>query len=247
MLMRHRWIHGRLPLVLGVVALISTACGGGDDATDDTTGDSVGAESTVDQSQEGSVQDAVEPASDGGDSKPASDGGDGGCSVDVSGDVTASWTGPDDISSVGSDYWMSDDELREAYETFALDDDPPFDEARTTGQPIFTILLLNCAGDDGNSVSLYASDASSYADVPEAAGTYPLVGGIDPPPATFSALFSLELGDDSLFRTDDAGGSVDITEWTDDRLSGTFQFGIVETFSDAPRAATVTGTFHFTN
>lgn len=85
------------------LALLVFACGGDDD--DDDSGG--GSETTATVASEGDDDDG----DDGDDGGSSASNGDG-CHVDVTGDIEASWNGPDDLAAIGTDYWYTNEELQ---------------------------------------------------------------------------------------------------------------------------------------
>jgi hypothetical protein len=263
---------------LAIVAIVGVfgACGGDDDAAETTAPagdvtettdatDSIGASDSTDStaateppaSDETSVP-ATEPPSD-ETSVPATEpeteaSGDAGCHVDVTGGLEASWDGPDDDAAVTTDYWYSEAELLQQVEIFAEEGTDPEAELATkleTGEPIFSLLLMNCPGPDGGALTFTHSSATTRATLPMGPGTYPLggglVGGEEGPAGTMSVLVVMpgEAEADSVWMPE-GEGTFEITRWDNSGIEGSFSFGVAQSFVDPPRQATVNGTFAFT-
>ncbi len=172
-------------------------------------------------------------------------GGDvGGCAVDVSGDLETGWTGPDNVSTFTTDYWYTVDELRQQFEFFSDPEGETFEEIMEREGQVATFFLFNCQGDEGQLVSLSVSGDATRPVFPIGPGVYAITSGFfasaESGPDEFSMLFAT--GDDDVWGLD-VSGTITISQWTTSHLVGSYTFGAVETFVDAPRRATVTGTF----
>jgi hypothetical protein len=215
------------------LALAAAACGGGDDDTGSPFGGNV-------------------PGDSGKVTPGANIKGKGECEVKVAGDVQASWKGDGGVDAVGSDYWLSDDELRKALEFLATGTGEAkkkeVDEAMKK-DPRFFILLINCAETAGEGiVSLSPSNDSKYSDIPFGPGEYTIasagaLGGAENP-KEFGALFSG--GGDDLWKVVERG-SLKITKWDSSGIRGSFNFKVEEAFAEGttPKNASVEGTFDF--
>ena len=182
-------------------------------------------------------------ACEGGD---ASSSAEGECSVEVSGTLSDSWTSEQRSDSVVSDYWEDEEFLANYYEFLDNGTDrPSFEEVQESGEPILAALIFNC-NNDANTLQLSAPDGTTLHDIPYGPGSYPIALNQTDPGARFTPAFTLEAEDDPIWRLSDDGGTLEIEEWTDNQLTGTFTFEIDDSFSnDNPRTATVTGTFDF--
>jgi len=184
--------------------------------------------------------------------------GPGSCQVDVTGDVTVSYKGQGGASAVGSDYWLTDDEIRSAVSMVTglgskasdAEKKKAVDEAMQK-DPRLYLLILNCVSGSGagkNLLSLMPSSDSKYADVPFKPGQYTipsggLLGGAAKP-GEFSVLFAL--GDDSYRVTQD--GKLNITKFDKSGIAGTFNFTAEQGFTDQGAKAkkiSVSGQFDF--
>lgn len=263
--MRYRAGTTRLATGLAAAALALAACGGDDDDTAADRIEEAVADGELDSEEMADIAEDV--ANDVADDAGNGDGGDdvagdddideqvdemlagddeyGSCSATVSGDVSAEWTGNGGAAAVGTDYWYTEDELREQYEFFG-DESRSFDDVYASGEPITALLLLNC-GTSAPSVSFYPSNATTKDHVPFGPGSYEIAGGgdilgsADAEPGVFTALLSLD--DDAVWGS--TGGTFEITEWNAEHIAGTFSFGITEGFADPARTAQVDGTFDF--
>src|SRR3972149_7907970 len=61
----------------------------------------------------------------------------GGCTVEVTGDVSTSWTGPNDVSAFTTDYWYTEDELEQQFGIFGDPTAGTFEEVFGPGGPVF--------------------------------------------------------------------------------------------------------------
>ncbi|MEK7252005.1 MAG: hypothetical protein AAB198_01945 [Actinomycetota bacterium] len=172
---------------------------------------------------------------------------DGGCAVEATGTDPISWTGPNDISAFTTDYWYTEDELRQQWEFVGDPTLGAFEERIASGLPVFTFFLFNCQGTEQALVSLYVSDATTRTDFPLGPGTYPIragfFGGGDLGPAEFAVIFSPNATEVWGF---DGEGVLNITEWSGERVVGNFAFNVVEQFSDTPGSVSVLVSFEMT-
>ncbi len=171
----------------------------------------------------------------------------GGCTVEVTGDVTTSWTGPNDLSAFTTDYWYTEEELEQQFGMFGDTTEGTFDEVLAAGGQIFTFFLFNCSGPNGELVNLSVSTNATRADFPFGPGTYAITGGMfsgDEMGANeFSMLFAIN--DTDVWGLDGTG-TVTIASWDGSRLTGTFAFDAAESFVTTPRHLSVSGAFEVT-
>jgi hypothetical protein len=231
----------RLPidaLFVALFGLLAMSCGG-----DDSTGNPVLPGQPTSAAKAGDV--AVKT-------------GPGSCQVDVTGDVTVSFKGQGGQSAVGSDYWLSDDDLRTALSAVAnisnkgsdAEKKKSVDEAMKKDPRLF-LLILNCisgSGDSKDTISMLPSGDSKYADVPFKPGSYTIKSGSHltsaEKPGDFSALMSLSKV--SYLVSQD--GKLNITKFDKSGIAGTFTFGGEQGFADQgakPKKISVSGKFDF--
>jgi len=231
-------------LVLGLLAVsllaLAVACGGGGDDDDGGSSGPGGALGGGNGSGSGS----------GSNSSVGSGGGSGGsCSVKLTGDVSGDFKGTGDSGSVGTDYWLTDDELRQALTFLQQGSDAEkkkkVDEEMAK-DPRFFLLILNCEADKV-SISLLPSGDSKYKDLPfKKAGEYPIpaggpLGGAAKP-GEFNVLVTI---DDNPYQVTQAG-SLKISKFDETGIAGTFQFGVQEAFSEGTaKKAQVSGQFSY--
>ncbi len=264
--MRTRWLAA-----LAIVGVLG-ACGGDDaadttDAPADVTEAPGATDSTAAASDSSDAADSTEPpttdetsapetdATSAPTTEPAADAsGDRGCHVDVTGGLEVSWDSPDDNAAITTDYWYSEEELLQQIEFLAEEGTDPATElanALETGEPIFSLLLMNCSEPDGGSLSFTHSSATTRSAMPMAAGSYPISGGFlsgaDSPSGTISVLVVMpgEAEADAIW-VPEGEGTFEITSWDNAAIEGTFTFPVAESLVDAPRQATVNGTFAYT-
>lgn len=141
-----------LTLVIAIVFMV-TACNG---ATTDTDGsspsESSGGSQTsqTDDSLAGGA-DTTEAATETTEtSAPVSGGGDGGeCTINVSGDLEETIVYPQSAFTFASDYWASEEELREVIEFFGEDNSGgSYEEIVASGEPILGWFMFNCVDPD---------------------------------------------------------------------------------------------------
>ena len=179
--------------------------------------------------------------------------GKGECEVTVTGDVETSWEADGGADAVGSDYWLSDDELRTALEFLASgsgdEKKKEVDEAMKA-DPRFFILLVNCIPDDETkgSLTLSPSSEAKYGDIPFKPGDYVIaqggVFGSAEDPKEFSVLLSTD--EESVWKVSE-DGTLKITKWDNSGLKGNFSFKAEEAFAAGatPKKISVSGSFDF--
>jgi hypothetical protein len=188
---------------------------------------------------------------------PVTTSGEGTCDVKIGGDVTKSFTVKGDKATVGTDYWMADDELRDKLKALAKlanphlsDDQVQRDvDRRMHSDPRQYSLVLNCTGNANAgeaAITLLPANASTYADVPFGPKTYTIpAGGVlggGQKPGEFSVLFTLG---DGIFNITESG-TLKVTRFDKGTIAGTFSFKVTEAFSlGTPRTVTVVGTFEY--
>ena len=148
--------------------------------------------------------------------------------------------------SAGSEYWLTDDELRSALSTFArlggdkLSKDQverKVDEGMKA-DPRLWLLLINCSTDDGF-LNLSASKDSKSKDIPFGPHTY--VISTDPKAGEFSKMLSTKKGKHVSYSLA-APGKLDITKFDATGITGTFTF---EAQAGESQRVTVNGSFDF--
>lgn len=237
--MLKRLVSSALPIALGAALLLTSACGGDDDdASPDPAGpDGAGA---------GAQQTAAAELEGDPDL--------GACAVTFTGDTQVEISGDGGPAAAGTDYWLSDDELRQVVEQLARvtsadktdeEIEREVDETMASSEPKLFVLILNCSDreDSDRSISILASGSSTYDDIPFGAGTYPIPASSgESKPGTFSVLFNI---DEKPYRVS-SDGELDITKFDASGIAGTFSFRAEEMFA-TPDAKTISvdGSFDF--
>ncbi|MEX2081777.1 MAG: hypothetical protein WEC33_09195 [Dehalococcoidia bacterium] len=248
-------LYLRLLLALFVLPLGAAffACGGGDG--DDGQGDPAG--NGDDDDGDGGNGDGDDDDGENGDGEQ----GRGACNVTVSGDIETTFVAPGGAAALGTDYWLSEDQLRSALEFLyefegGLSEDEQEAEVdrlveEFPGDEVLVyIFLMNCDEPDGeNYIGLFPGPDATYADVPFGPATYTIAAGglfgADAGPDEFGALITIqdEDGEQVSFAVSEPG-TLMIEEWDDDHVAGTFTFRAEEVLADAePREIEVTGNF----
>jgi hypothetical protein len=175
------------------------------------------------------------------------------CEVHVTGAQTVDIVGTrprgrqDGKISAGSEYWMTDDELRRALATFVRiggnkptkeEIDRKVDEGMKK-DPRLWLLLMNCSTDDGF-LNLSASNSSRSSDIPFGPHTYVIAS--DPKAGQFSAMFSIQQAKHTSYHLA-APGKLEIAKFDATGITGTFGFE-AETH-DKTQRVTVKGSFDF--
>jgi hypothetical protein len=227
-------------VVLG--ALVLAACGG-----DDDEGDAAPVSSTEEEEADAGDAGTADPGDDAADDDAGDDSAgddeadltvpqfdvvnDGTCSVSVTGDKQAEWTGGGTIADVLVSYWLTEE------------------EAEFLGDDAFTI-LFNCTGPSGDSISIFNGQGGTADNIPQAPGSYPLQGGFAEG-AVFASLLTLTDSETNWGITDE-GGTLEITRFDDERIAGTFTASMEDTLAElsgeeSEGAIVVTGSFDFPN
>ena len=211
---------------------------GGDPAADSTTSPSVD-----------TTAKSVDP---GGTSDEATTGA-GRCTISVSGDIEIEETFDQNIYSIVTDYWITEEEARDSFEFLQEEGSTETYEDRVaSGKPIVNLFSFSCGAGPGAtpSVLAYVTDATTRNDFPMASGTYPVhgstLGGDHDGPAALS-LANLFVEDEAVFRPVPQSGALDIETWDQSRLAGTLTFDAEEMDlgSGGDRSVSVTVDFDF--
>jgi len=180
---------------------------------------------------------------------PAAPPADDRCEITVEGDLTAKGESPGGPMAVGSDYWMSDAEIKEAVKAMAgaLGGGKPVDlDAELKKDPRIYTLLINCATPRAK-ISIGPSMGSKYADVPFGPKKYKIAAPKGEQPGLMTTLTTFE-GDTGVWVVD-GEGELDVSKFDKTGIAGSFSYGLAEaTFGDkskTPRKVKVTGKFAF--
>jgi hypothetical protein len=224
----------RLGAVVVLGSLLIAACGGGDsDSSSEpagTSGDG-GSGATTPVEDVAPADTAAEESDDAdvADVPAAPSSGDGSCDVKVSGDKQAEWSGGGTLADVGVSYWYSEAEKEIVGDAFGV--------------------ILNCVSDGVDSLSIVSGSTADEASIPQAPGTYQLTpdGGLSGSDQ-FAVLITLEESETN-WRVADPGGTLTITEFDDDSITGTFEFPMEDALAEfngtSEGTILVTGNFDF--
>jgi hypothetical protein len=214
------------------LTLTLAACGGDDSSTAASGSDPAG---TSASSDEGGATDGS--STEGSEAPEVTDsgGGDGGsCQVDVTGDVTASWSAGPSLSALETEYWLTPQEKEMFGEGFYF--------------------VVNCQGPGGDYFGLTAGQAGSTDTVAYGPASYTLSPsenvlagtGMDSP---LTVLLAFD-GDEGVWGVTEPG-VVEITEFDGDNIAGTVIFTasdmLAEMAGTPERTVQVTVTFDFDN
>lgn len=156
--------------------------------------------------------------------------GGGSCSVNVTGDVTTSWTEQQNQASVLVTYWLTSAQ-RTAVNLNA-------------GEENF---LFNCQS-SGGTLSLYSTSGTTSAQFPKGPGNYVIVAGgllAGGDPGQVDAV--VNIGKDTLWKVG-APGTVTVTTLDGHKFAGSFKFTIQKVGDDLQTVvanASISGTFDF--
>lgn len=189
----------------------------------------------------GSAEDPGSPPAAESDTDAGADTDLGSCNVTVTGDAELAIEKPAEPVPASSDYWLSEDEMRN--DTLDLVDD--VDERIAAGQQVVVLLQVSCGDPTGAaSVLLNTTDSTTRSDLPQGPGTYQLLDSLASPEPGIAA----GLTTDDPFNWQTLNGSIEITVWDDSHVAGAFEFeaeqaiGFVEDGAEQ-LTATVKGTF----
>lgn len=162
------------------------------------------------------------------------------CTVVITGDREETWTfdGLENRVGVATDYWFSDEAIREAVEELG----GSYDEFVEKGEPLVAFLGVYCSAstdpmDPGQGVDVRATNSTRAADLPMEPGIYPIVGGgtaIDEGPGGTMVADVTVVGDE-IYETVPDSGSLEITSWDIGGIEGSFSFASQEMFSENPK------------
>jgi len=228
-------------LRLGLACALLVACGGKKDAAPST-----GSATPTTTAAAAAGSSAAAPAAPAG--TPV-----GKCSFTTTGDMAvtveaiSTKSPPNGKAMATTDYWQTEDQLREALHVLAgLDSKKSKDqvdaevETNMKRDPRFMLLLINC-GSEAGSINFGPGKNSKYADVPFKAGKYALTG--DAKAGEIGAMINLRPpGKHQSFRISEPG-ELDLTKFDLTGLTGTFTFK-AKSF-DGKQAVEVRGSFDY--
>ena len=150
------------------------------------------------------------------------------CSAVIEGDVSASWSEPQNAGTRLISYWFTD-----AERDFMGDDDE------------FTF-IINCSGGDG-SISLTTAGESGPDQIPQAPGTYELTQGAGFMGGGDSDVLSLMVnlnGFEGVLAVAEGGGTVTISEFDDDSLAMVIDAELYDSLAEMAGTDPVAATLH---
>jgi hypothetical protein len=223
--------------ILALVLATTSACGKSDSKP------APGAEATAPPASGAEViARRVAPPPGANDAKPAADLSKGSCELSIEGDVQTKVVAPANAQPVGTDYWMTPEQIDQAVEMMV--NMMVKDKAKAAAEiakaklnePRIMLLIVNC---DGDKVHLTFSPGigSKYKDVPYGPGKYPIAA--TPRNNEFGVMFSVE----RKFFKPTEGGSIEITRFDNTGLTASFEFPAenVDKLSKAITKVTVKG------
>jgi hypothetical protein len=220
-------------LILLTATTALSACGGDDDEAN--------ARDALDALEDGSIspEEAEDLADMGDDFAGGDSAGSGSCSVNVSGDVEASWEAEKGLGSVGSDYYFSEEELEQTAELLGGEVEE--------GTFYAYGLILNCEGEDGYSFSILTTTAATPDNFPFEPGTYdiePGLMGTSDQDGLLGSVLSLGNGTDApLLQA--TSGTLDITRFEESGFEATATLELEEFFGTESRTGTLEATFSY--
>lgn len=182
-----------------------------------------------------------------GDAEASAEGGS--CTITVTGDVEQEVTYPQDPLSINTEYWLTEEQIRESIEFLEIED--TYEDFVSRDEPVLLWMEISCGAEytqdtAGPSVLLASTDGTKGAQMPMGPGTYAVSGGIFDivgTPGTVIAGFNLS--PEEPFSTVDGSGELVITSWDKSAIEGTVTFEVEEAFVDQPRHATVQMDFSY--
>jgi hypothetical protein len=176
------------------------------------------------------------------------------CEITVTGDATAAIKADSADTrrgklTAGTDYWMSEAQLRSALTTVAAmgklskpDQARKVDEAMQR-DPRFMLLIINCLTDDGG-VIITAAPGTRYASVPFQSASYAIAPSGKSRPGDFTAMVHLKPdGKREPYAVSEPGKLV-LSQFDGQAIAGTFTFK-ADSRGKTRKQATFAGSFHF--
>jgi hypothetical protein len=182
--------------------------------------------------------------------------------VEVSGDFSLKSTAVDDPTkddidkqvSATSDYWLTDQQLREVLAIAAVHHrgaptaaEKQAIDQRMKGDPRLNVLVM-IAGNSAFKVAFMSGQNTKYKDVPFKPGHYPLVPGIsfNAKAGQFGATFKVfEKGGAPALFVLDKPGELDLLQFDKKAIKGTFAFTAKEVSGSRTRKIVAKGVFTF--
>ena len=239
-----------VPLAAGLFA-VSVACGDSADNSKADTGRSAEPPQAAAPPPADSISAARPPV------KPA-DGlqvGGGSCEVTVTGDESASFKTPGGLGAVATDYWFTEDEIRQSLRWLVSGEgkskeqvERELDEAMAK-EPRVTLLGLGCADakrPQADGISFVVGKGSRYADMPFAPKRYVIAAGSGTGDGVRTGQFGVLMTVNGTPYKPAEPGELNITKFDRSGIAGTFRFIAVEVVpKGAAKRITVEGTFDY--
>jgi hypothetical protein len=243
--------HNRVRAGFLLIVILAAACGGDSSTTSVIDGSEPAPAATEPTAAGGGVTTAAS-TTDAGSVGGAAPAAGGTCTVTVTGDREESWTFSQDFTSFSSDYWISEEDLRETVEFLGEDiAEGSYEEIVARGEPIVTFLQVSCSNPDNlaQGALVLPGNATLAADLPMGPGVYPISGGLFSAADVAAGEMIANFGvaeEDELYGTVAGSGSLEIARWDRDRIEGSFSFDAQQTFVDEnPKQVSVTVQFSF--
>jgi hypothetical protein len=245
----------RQHLAILVVAMIPTASCGGSTSSDDsasaspTPSPTSSAPSSIAAAPTTGLDSASTTTAIPSTTETAGETSPGTCTVVLTGDREETWTFPQAITSFSTDYWLSEEDLRETVEFLGEDiTGGSYEDLVARGEAIITWLQVACSDPDNliQGALVAPTNATRASDLPMGPGTYPISGGLfdaDGPAGTMIA--DVTVNEDELYGTVAGSGALEITRWDLERIEGTYTFAARQAFADEPMEIDVAVTFSF--
>jgi hypothetical protein len=175
----------------------------------------------------------------------------GSCEIKATGGLTFESKGAGNAGSFGSDYWLTDDELKMGLRAIAGIGKKMTDEEKAKkvdeqmkADPRFMLFLLNCQT-EAATVNFGPSRGSKYKDVPMAARSYTIAGkGSPAKPGEMQVMVNIK--DGKGFWRAQAGGKLEVTAFDKKHIAGTFEIPLREGLGkEGGTEAKLTGRFDF--
>lgn len=173
----------------------------------------------------------------------------GSCTITVTGDVEQEVTYPQDPLSINTEYWLTEDQIRESIEFLEIEE--TYEDFLSRDEPVLLWLEIACGAEYtqdtvGPSVLVASTDGTKGAQMPMGPGTYPVSGGIfDMVGTPGTVIAGFNLSPEEPFSTVDGSGELVITSWDKSTIQGMVTFEVEEAFVDQPRHATVQMDFSY--
>ena len=239
------------PVAAGLLVL-AAACGGDGGNTGKTDSD----RPAVQVQATAAPPEGVKPPAR-TDTKPGGrlQAGGGTCEVTVTGDEAATFKAPSGLGAVATDYWFTEDEIRQSLRWLASGEGKSKEQVEHEANeamrkdPRVSLLGLNCDPKErpqAGSISFLVGKGSRYADMPFGPKRYVIAAGLGTGDGVRAGEFGVLLTVNGTPYKPAAPGELSITRFDASAIAGTFRFDAVEVVAKgAPKRITVAGTFDY--